>query len=273
MPFHLNECMGGLGNQMFSLATVYSLAKQYNTTFSIDTSINEAKGFVTNRVYYDVFAKVLNSPLCAPMNSSLPTVVINMKQFENYICKDTTASSHTFVVTGLPMFFPLLESHIDAFAKEFHKSLEDHSPQPIVSCQTPTRICIGMRTFWNENQPQWSTSLAYYNRAIESISKQYDSVSIHVYTDKEGSSEQIIPYIQTHFGPKCVSIEEYCGSKEKKTDVTHFFQMFHYDHYILCISTYHYWPAMLSTNTDKAVIYPEEVGWYKHIAHPKWIAL
>ena len=267
MPFYINEFKGGLGNQMFSIATIYSLSKRYNTTFSFDRSCQISEGMVNNRVYHDVLDYFSHFPNYSEENA-LPTEEIKVIQFQDYQFNETNAKEHRIHMKGLPMLFSLLEPHIE----DFKQDCKNHIPQSI-SSNIPN-LCIAMRTFSAENSPQWATSLAYYNRAIEYMSKLYDSCNIHIYTDKEGSMGQIVPYIQTHFGEKCVSIQEFCGNKETKTDVEHFFNMFQYDNYILCISTFHYWPALLSTkNADSKVIYPEEVGWYKNIVHPKWIAL
>ena len=51
MPFYLPDFYGGLGNQLFSIVTLYAFAKKYNTTFSVNTDTLIATGFVTNKVY------------------------------------------------------------------------------------------------------------------------------------------------------------------------------------------------------------------------------
>ena len=80
-------------------------------------------------------------------------------------------------------------------------------------------------------------------------------------------------FIKDNFGDTVIDIKEFVGSKESGSDIIHLFEMFDYDNYILCNSTYHYWSALLTTYANAIVTYPMDCEWYKHIASNKWIGI
>jgi hypothetical protein len=138
------------------------------------------------------------------------------------------------------------------------------------------------RTFAEEKNTQWMTIDEYYKKAIKYMLEHYNNkytLEFHIYTDQAGVTETIINPIINNLNIK-VNTTEYVGIRDNKTDVEHFFAMFDLDDYILCNSTYHYWPALLSRYTDdKIVTFPSytkdgnNISWFNHIVPPEWINL
>ena len=100
-----------------------------------------------------------------------------------------------------------------------------------------------------------------------------------MYTDEEGVTEKIIQPALQELGFTYPCIEK-VGKRDNKTDVIHFFEMFDIDHFILCNSTYHYWPALISDkNKNKIVTYAKrtqdgnDVHWFQHIVEKEWVCL
>ena len=270
MPFHLPNFYGGLGNQLFSIVTMYSLSKKYNTTFSIDKNNTLSTGFVTNNVYFSVFQCLIQSNSYLDKNDTLPVIHYTVEQFKDYDFDTTLAHTHTIYLSGLPMKYSLFESYIDDIISIYHQYKQSIYPSLL---QNIPRLCIAIRRFTSENSTHWATSMEYYKKAIQYMSSYYKTCTIHIYTDTLNSSELIMPFIKDNFGDTVIDIKEFVGSKESGSDIIHLFEMFDYDNYILCNSTYHYWSALLTTYANAIVTYPMDCEWYKHIASNKWIGI
>ena len=257
MPFHLHEWLGGLGNQLFSLCIVYSLAKRHGTTFSLPSDTNVWIGHIHTVVSYEVIGKFLTDGTYKPQDITLPEITRVVVQFSHYTFTDD-AIQNTIILRGLPMMYSMFSEYIPHLRNLISTNEESF----------PLRVYIGMRTFDRENAPHYRTSLDYYRRAIEYMSTKTTAKTIDVYTDKEGSSLEIIEYIRMYFGETC-TVNEYRGSTADKSDIQHFYTSFKYTMYILCNSTFHYWAPMFSRTTQE-VVYPAECEWYGHIASPSW---
>jgi hypothetical protein len=276
MPIHLPLFIGGLGNQMFSITAIISLADKYNTTCSFNKEQSVSNGISNSRVYYDIFNYLHNESIYNELNTLIPQTSLSINQFEDIIIDTSIVESHTILLNGLPMKYSIISQSINKLKDVFNSIKMKYIDTTTRS--TIPKLAIGMRTFAEEGrESEWSTSLEYYRKAIEYMSTKVDICTIDIYTDKVGSSDKLIPILREYFKDRCTSINEYAGNRNANTDVNHFFQMFEYDHYILCNSTYHYWPALLSVynNTTKIVTWPSdsECNWYLHLAAPEWVNL
>ena len=271
MPFYLSDFYGGLGNQLFSIITLYALAKKYNTTFSVNTDTLNATGFLSYyKIYFNEFTCLLQCPYYSVRDNTFPVIRYTVEQFKDYEFDVNITSTHIIYICGLPMKYSLFYSYLDDIKSLFHSYKK--STYPTISLNNPS-LCIAIRRFTDEKSEHWATSLEYYKKAIKHMSTKYNSCIIHIYTDTSDSSKVIMPFIQEYFGNSCINIEEFCGNKELQTDIEHLFTMFDYDNYILCNSTYHYWAALLTTNQNATVLYPSDCEWYPHIACNNWIRL
>jgi len=260
MPFHLHQWLGGLGNQLFSLCIVYSLAKQHTTTFSLPSDPTVWINNIHTILSSEVINKFLTDGTYAPQDTTLPEITHRVVQFSHYTFTDD-AVQNTIILQGLPMMYSMFSEYIPQLRNLISTDEESF----------PSRIYIGMRTFTRENAEYCRTSLDYYRRAIEYMSTKITVTTVDIYTDKEGSSLDLIEYIHMYFGETC-RVNEYCGSTADKSDIVHFYMSFKYSMFILCNSTFHYWGPIFSRTTQE-VVYPAECEWYRHIASPSWTGL
>jgi hypothetical protein len=261
MPFHLDAWLGGLGNQLFSLCIIYSLAKKHNTTFSVPLDTIHSQSYCPNTiVVYDIIRRFLSDGTYAELLISLPESRHKVVQFSHYTIKEDSANS-TIILEGLPMMYSMFSEYIPIL-----RNLINTRQNKDINA-----LYIGMRTFTRESGSQWRIDIEYYKRALEYISSKEKKTAVHIYTDTEGSSSELTEYIYRSLGESC-DITEFCGSTSDKSDIEHFYNSFNYDTFILCNSTFHYWGPIFSHRT-KEVVYPEECEWYKHIAAPEWIRL
>ena len=262
MPFHLDKWLGGLGNQLFSVCILYSLAKKHNTTFSVPLDTVHSSSYCQNTIVaYDIVRPFLTDGTYAELSTHLPQFRDTVVQFKEYIYLDDLRDI-TIIIDGLPMMYSMFSEYIPRLRNLIHKSQKN---------EHTNTLYIGVRTFSRENAPEYRTSIEYYKRALEYISTKEKKSEVHIYTDIKGSSTQLAEYIYAYFGESC-AISEFCGSASDKTDIEHFHRSFHYDTFILCNSTFHYWGPIFSYVT-KEVVYPAECEWYHHIADPRWTSL
>ncbi len=261
MPFHLDRWLGGLGNQLFSVCILYSLAKKHNTTFSLPLDTIHSQSYCADTIVaYDIIRRFLSDGTYAEISACLPQIRDTVVQFTHYIYLDDLKDI-TIIIDGLHMMYSMFSEYIPNLRNLIHSRPKKDN----------NALYIGMRTFDRESISEWAISLDYYRRAIEYISTNEKKSEVHIYTDKEGSSAKLVEYINTYFGESC-SITEFYGSASDKTDIEHFYKSFEYNTFILCNSTFHYWGAIFSYGT-KEVVYPAECEWYKYIADPGWISL
>jgi hypothetical protein len=282
MPFYLNNLTGGLGNQIFSVVTAYSLAKKYNTSYFI----NE------NQEYIPILQIKCPNYLRSVMNSFLEisymqdTSIPNMMSAYHHMCtqfkdiefpSDIDVQNNLVVLHGLPMKYSIFSDYLEDIADLFYKQKNKIMPK-----SEKIRIGIMFRTFDEENTPQYRVYEEYYENALkiflQKYSDQINNLELHVYTDKAGVSENIILPILNKYNINIPYFEN-VGKRDQFTDVKHFFDMFDLDDYILCNSTFHYWSALLSRyNENKTVIYPTKQidgggHWFSHITPLEWVCI
>ena len=83
MPIHLSSFMGGLGNQMFSITAIISLAYEHNTVFSFNKTQDLAPGISVSRVYYDIYNKLCKHIKYKDFDESLPQINYCTEQFKD----------------------------------------------------------------------------------------------------------------------------------------------------------------------------------------------
>jgi hypothetical protein len=286
MPFVLTGVYGGLGNQVFILASVYAIAKRYNTSFMYIPTAEPIKslGIIIPDYVETVLSGFLSSDTHSVINFAAYPIIMQVlvPQFHNFVLPDTIDIHTTLIhIKGMPMYYSIIEPYIDSISQILYKTKELYVPtsikQPFIR-----KIGVMFRTYEQENAPQWMTHLDYYEKAIQYMLDQHAQTNIlefHIFSDTEGVTSTILQPIFDSLELRTYC-KEYVGKRDNKTDVEHFFQMFDLDDYILCNSTYHYWPALVSTYAkDKLVTYPTYmkdgnlIEWIKHIMHPTWVQL
>ena len=294
MPFIVKDLVGGLGNQIFTIVTAYAFSKKYNTTYTIDMN-NESITNLYNKLPIPVYLQSVLSmfytsefhkpieTLNNEMNTILSTKTLDIPQFCEYTLPDSINIDTTLItISGLPMRYSLFSDCIDDIQKLFYMQKPNYAPKTIQDKKF-RKIGVMFRTFSEEKMDKWMVTDIYYMKAIDHLLSIYDtskySIEFHIFTDKEGVLDTIINPILDSLDVT-IPCKEYVGKRDNKTDVEHFFQMFDMDDYILCNSTYHYWPALLSTySEDKIVTFPshtkdgEPINWFTHIIDPSWVKI
>ena len=209
-------------------------------------------------------------------------IKVSISQFEDYkLPESINPDTCLIIITGLPMKYSLFSNYIDEIKDIMYRQKNKYIPD-IIKDHKIRKIGIMFRTYIQEKNNSWMTTDDYYIKAIEFILEQYNdkyTLEFHVYTDEAGVTESIIKPIINKLN-LTVNTKEYVGVRDNKTDVEHLFAMFDLDDYILCNSTYHYWPALLSRYTDdKLVTFPsytkdgKDMLWFNHIIAPDWVKL
>jgi hypothetical protein len=277
MPFYLSEFVGGMGNQIFSVVTVFSLAKKYNTTYTI----NERQEYVQLAKFNcPVYLKTLLSGFIENTLISIYTKnhTINCKQFSDIdIPSDINPQNDLIILKGLPMKYSIFSDYLEDIKDLFYKQKSQSVPK-----SEKIRIGVMFRTFAEENTSQYRVYEGYYENSLKILLEKYsnkiNNLEFHIYSDEVGVYEKNILPILNKYNLN-IPYFEFVGKRDQVTDVKHFFDMFDLDDYILCNSTFHYWPALLSRyNEHKTVIYPTkqidgEGHWFSHITPSEWACI
>jgi len=281
MPFHLEYFMGGLGNQIFQITALLSLAKKYNTTFSFPIDIYEISGLVGSiKVYQEqIFSEFRLHPLYKDRDNNLPEIKIQVVQFTDInIDNNIDITNISIILIGIPMLITIIENNIEEFRKIFiskKQKLNYFIPQ-----SENIKICIGFRSFDEEGHNEWMVVQSYYkDTLIKMLEKINNSnIELHIFTDRANVSTDIILPILNELNITMSNIYEYKGNRDGISDIEHFYKMMDCDHYILCNSTYHYWPALIKDDSKSIIMYPNKIenntdDWFKIISPQNWIKI
>jgi hypothetical protein len=276
MPFHLYNFTGGLGNQIFQVATLISLAKKYNTTFSFPRDVHEIEriGFPTIKVYQDkIFSEFTNHKLYKKKDDKLNEHILYVAQFQDINIDENINKSNTnIIMVGLPMSLSLFENNLEDISNIFlskKQKLDIFLPK-----NDRIKICIGIRTFDEEKHNEWMTPTSYYKEALIKMINELDNkdVELHVFADRENVSSDIIFPILKDIKREDINLFEYFGKRDGVSDVQHFFLMMDCDHYIIGNSTFHYWPAIIAS-PKSITMFAQQSEWFSYIVSKKWIKL
>lgn len=247
----LNKYIGGLGNQCFQVVSIYCYSKKKGINFSLPIDQIVSPGCVNSPCYqttifkpfYDLIVKKYagdtNKPLIGPC--VLP-------QFVNIMNFGLSGQDHILVDSLLMNKYnyqDYREELKEIFSKGSH--IYDKEIGEILKRYEGKRIiCISVRRFIQENAPQYAGSDIYYRKAIELLDNQgkltKDTV-LFVFGDDDKWIKEVFKKIHTL---NDCNIEYFVGKRDGKTDVLHFYIMLECcNDFVLCNSTYHYWPAFL----------------------------
>jgi hypothetical protein len=285
MPFYLISFTGGLGNQLFQIATMYALAKKYNTTFDIPTHLLEIDSpFFKEKV--PIYTKTIFSEFfkITQYSSNFTQQQILQIQCQQFDC---LPSFDMLDCNKINIYISGMQMNLQNFISEY-SSLQDifYLTKMKYSCiskqNTNPRICICFRTYTQEQHPEWAVNDQYYLKALTYLMSEIAAtqINLYVYTDDKTVEEKYIKHLIQQNSDYLIQYFIHEGKRDNQTDVQHFFEMFDCDHYILCNSTYHYWPALFSKyNENKIVIYPsytkdgKDMKWFTKICPENWTCI
>ena len=275
MPFHLNYFMGGMGNQIFQISTLISLADKYDTTFSFPNSISYINGFVGSIPVYNekIFDEFKNHNRYKDYDTTLININIEVIQFNDINLDGVNdKKNNQIILSGLPMWLPLIDIPIVRNILLNNKNKFNYS----LSSTNKTKLCIAFRTFDEEGLQRYMLPIEYYKKALEYIFQILNSdTELYIFTDRENIKDTIIKPILNELNIGISDIFEYKGNRDGISDIEHFYKMMDCDHYILCNSTYHYWPALIKDDCKSIIIYPNKTennndNWFKDISPSNW---
>ncbi len=286
MPFHLVSFTGGLGNQLFQLVTLYTLAKKYSTTFSVNEEHREfSSPFFNDKipVYLStVFESFLETSEYKSLELNRCGVACNVLQhaivptFDTIDCKDMLV-----YINGLSMHLKNFYDEYTSLQKLFYAQKQKLGYE-LTNLHSRLQICIACRTFSQEKHTEWGVSDEYYVHALSLLLSIVECTDIElcIFTDDSTIENILLPKLLRINSNINIEYSIHVGKRDNTTDVLHFFQMFDCDHYILCNSTFHYWAALFSKfNSDKKVFYPshtkdgKNTNWFRLICPDSWISI
>ncbi|HRH22403.1 MAG TPA: alpha-1,2-fucosyltransferase [Candidatus Paceibacterota bacterium] len=268
---------GGLGNQLFQYAFARAVSKKLNTDFKLDATPFEtyyklhkyalnhfnlteklAKrsdmfGFVWIRErhkFFDTFYRYLR------LKSKLMPFYYPEQRFDfdpNVFKKDNMYFDGFWQTEK---YFKNIENELKE-EMTLKKPLSPYSQSVLDQIQKTNAVCLHIRrgdyvTNASTNAVHGTCSLEYYERAIKYISEKVDSPHFFIFSDDYPWAVENFknrPYPVT-----CISN----GADKNYEDLT---LMSHCKHFIIANSSFSWWGAWLSRNTDKIVIGPKE--WFK----------
>jgi hypothetical protein len=252
---HLSKCNTGLGNALFQIFTAYGLSKKYNHTFNnycVIELLIKLKEFSlnhTNTIFRNlkIFQKLNNNNVV--LNERLhfyslydQNIVKNISNIQDNICilLQGYLQSH--------IYFNDYYDEIVNLIKPDEKSIEYIKQKyPHLFDENNINICIHTRFNWGHNI---SYNLDYYYEAIEYIKNKTNrdkKIIINVFSDNIDKAESSF-----HFNDKVVFFK-------KNVDYIDLWCMSLCNHNILSNSTLSWWGAYINLNSEKIVIYPEDI--------------
>jgi len=284
MAISLKSFNGGLGNQLFQVATILYFSKKLNKTFHFpkdDISI----GYINSPTYLDTILKnlLLSSEYISDISNSKSCIL----KLDQFVYKDISLIENlndydNIIIDGLPMNIEYIYPVIEDLYK-YISIIPDKYKEEIIEFKKNFKeefvnIAICNRRFKEENHSEWAVDKEYYKLAIKSLNLNHENKYImHVFSDDiEWMKNWFNNYISNIYELFYINIIYHNGVRNNKDDVIHFYGLMQCDHFILTNSTYHYWPCILkyfNNNKRFIVTYPKGIEWLTYIMHPLWIKI
>lgn len=292
------KLIGGLGNQMFQYALGRHLAIKYNTVLKLDTSYLLDRRPRKDMVFRDYDLSIFNIEEKIATESevvsytrqyksywralifslfekiSKPNVVREQSpHFESKIL-ESGQSAYLIGFWQSEKYFKDIESTIRSDFT-FKEKLNSRCNSLALTIQSTNAVCLNVRRTDYVTNPLSSKYLGfigldYIYQAVNLIAENVHQPEFFIFSDDlEWCKENIrLDYTCT------IVSHEYAG--EKFADYLHLMTLC--KHFIIPNSTFAWWAAWLSTNTDKIIIAPknwvkESSRYNKDLLPEKWIQL
>lgn len=272
-PVILVRLYGGLGNQLFTYAAAYRLAKFNNCDLLVDTR----SGFIRDHKYKRKFS--LNSFSISVNKIDIPDFLsyvlaylipflnkVNQKlpfQKRILIVRDTIGFDEDLLnlkVNSLILFEGCWQS--EKYFKDvemeirtqftFFKSTTEFFESIHKSINFRNSIAIHVRHFKDEFNPNQGNILdSYYERAIDYFNRKYSDAQFWLFSDNPSSAKKRLFTNNNN----CILVSEKFNNL---TDIQELYLMTQFSHFIISNSTYSWWGAWLSNKVDKIIVAPNE---------------
>ena len=273
---------GGLGNQFFSYARGYALAKKNNTKYMIDDFIYNTsymlrsfklldynisydnlfiKNFPTNNKFEKILLKIWNRLKWKIIYRC--KYIIEGKDFEYQ--EILIESNHNYYLNGYWQVHEYFDEYKSELKKEFQlknisETLKEESNKMKKGNYCVVHVRRGDYKTFNGGK---CLSIEYYQKAIQIMNELMPNTKYLFFSDD-------ISYCKNNFG----KLENVEFIEEKKwTDEEEMYLMSCCNNYIIANSSFSWWAAYLSEN-EKAVVISPVVDIWKENYYPKnWIKL
>lgn len=278
---------GGFGNQLFSYAFGYAVAKVRNDRLGIDTAIQDTDWFFRNpdilkmnitydkRISYPIRRKIGDRALFNKVNfrksigwgtKILTEEDLRKKEHPLEFCKNIKADIYLKGNWGNEFWFANVSDEI----KEMY-SFKEKLSDPARKIYDEIRKCSNAVTIHVRRGDYVDIGIAlepdYYIRAMEELVKQVKTPEFYCFSeDMEWVREAFrrVPF-KMHY-PEYVSEDK---------GVEDFRLLTAGKHQIISNSSYSWWAAYLNSNEEKKVVVPcrEDSIWNSEFAKKGWIPL
>lgn len=278
------KIMGGLGNQLFTYATAYALAKRNKTQLVLDEQIYqtfyslrncqlhefniEAQSVlikrsighnkITNKVYNAYHDLLLRKKYHVHL-------VEEIKQFE---CQEFDINSNeNYYLKGYWQNYRYFDAYRSDLMRQINPKIISKDARELIErakeCK-PTALHI-RRGDYKTFQGGKCLGMEYYSDAIDLITQKTrrDNL-IWIFTDD-------IEFCKEQFGTRKDIV--YIGEQAKLSDVDEFNVMKHCENFILANSSFSWWAAYLCNCKNKKVVAPVVDMWKREFYLPEWYTI
>lgn len=241
---------GGLGNQLFQMACVYSLAHEYNLTPIFKKMDSSPSVFKNRSVYFDTLLKNINLLNESDYNNIKFTVIkeesfkykhIDLEDRKSYLLDGYYQSPKYFknYFSEFKKILELSENEMNNI-KNYYNAIKRNTKNNTVSIHIRRGDYLQLQHFHS------ILTMDYYKNAISHFSS--DSLFI-VFSDD-------INWCKNNFSIQNVYFVENVLPTNIPTDIFEFILMSLCDHNIIANSSFSCWAAYLNQNKNKKIIAP-----------------
>lgn len=264
---------GGLGNQLFTYACGYAVAKTFNEELTLDISdYNNGyfRGFKLDNFKindcYRISNKFVDNKIGRLFMKSMLSVKYNIVKEKS----STEFQSEVFNMQANMYLYGYWqnENYFRRFENEIKRQftpteLSDNVKDFILQAKGCNSIAVHIRRGDYVNN-QWLLDMSYYDRAIDYILEKVENPMFFFFSDD-------IEWVKEYFGNK--TCYKYNHFEKSPTDLDEFFSMSYCDHMIIANSTFSWWAAWLNENPNKIVMAPSLDIWSGDYYPNHWIQL
>lgn len=234
---------GGLGNQMFIIATVLAKALDESVDFFVSEYTNEGLTNVTERESYrDTIMKHVPRKNIKDIG---PIETYN--EWDGPMPKKSNIHINGYFQNS--KFFDHYRPSIQRYFSEYYKTIEQNVSKYFELVKTPIKISIHVRRGDYLNFPQYHPvqDEDYYYKAMKIM---YDSLNV--------TENDVTFLIFSEDKEWCDKVFSKIVNKMyiKDKDEVEFYTMSKCDHNIIANSSFSWWAAYLNYNEDKIVVSP-----------------
>lgn len=273
------ELTAGFGNQMFSYACAYALAKKKNADFYINTymadngmsrplEIDKLNITYKERLTYKYRRDILNRAVFNKIrrNSTIGCGTKIYKEKQSYVYDaNVFEQNRDVMLSGFWQTYKYFDEYREDLLKLFTPKQVGETAKEVLyqmeSMKNTVAVHIRRGDYLQVNayiQPE------YFSDAMKLMEEKLGEVNFCFFSDD-------IEWVKEHFGEK--ENYHFISGQEGLSDVDEFFCMSKCEHDVIANSTFSWWAAYLNQNEDKIVIAPEVTMWGGDFYPESWIKL